>query len=137
MNRAQVEELKRFTPTMWALLRYTAKHCPMARIGGPNNLRRSPRINVGCPVAISGKLPNNIPFKEQAQVVTISKYGAKLLTRLPLKVGMHLKIQPLFGRSVGVFKVVWVGREGTPRAGEVGVEYAGKVHNLLGVTFPP
>jgi hypothetical protein len=27
--------LKRFTPTMWALLRYTAKHCPMAKIGGP------------------------------------------------------------------------------------------------------
>ena len=35
MNRAQEEELKRFTPTMWALLRYTAKHCPMAKIGGP------------------------------------------------------------------------------------------------------
>jgi hypothetical protein len=35
MNRAQEEELKRFTPTMWALLRYTAKHLPMAKIGGP------------------------------------------------------------------------------------------------------
>jgi len=109
----------------------------MPKIGGSNNLRRSARINVGCPVAISGKLSNNIPFKEQARVVTISKHGAKMLTRLPLKVGMHLKIQPLFGKTVGVFKVVWVGREGTPRAGEVGVEYAGKIFNLLGVSFPP
>jgi hypothetical protein len=109
----------------------------MPKVGGSSNLRRSARINVGCPVAISGKLPNNIPFKEQARVVTVSKYGAKMLTRLPLKVGMHLKIQPLLGKSVGVFKVVWVGREGTPRAGEVGVEYAGKILNLLGVNFPP
>jgi hypothetical protein len=35
MNPAQDEKLKLFTPDMWALLRYTAKHCPMAKIGGP------------------------------------------------------------------------------------------------------
>ena len=34
-NRAPEEQVKRFTPTMWALLRYTAKHCPKAKIGGP------------------------------------------------------------------------------------------------------
>jgi hypothetical protein len=34
-NRAPEEQVKRFTPTMWALLRYTAKHCLMAKIGGP------------------------------------------------------------------------------------------------------
>ncbi len=109
----------------------------MARTDDPDNTRRSTRINLGCRVTISGKLPNDAPFKEHAQVVTISKYGAKLLTHLPLKVGMHLKIQPLKGKNVGDFKVVWVGREGTPRAGEIGVEYAGNVLDLLGVNFPP
>jgi len=108
----------------------------MAKIGGPKTTRRSTRIHIGCPVAISGKLLNNIPFKEEARVVTVSRYGAKLLTRLPLKIGMNVKIQPLLGKTAGVFKVVWVGREGTPRAGEVGVEYVGKVLDLLGVIFP-
>jgi hypothetical protein len=99
-------------------------------------LRRSPRINIGCPVRISGKLANDAPFVEDTRVVTISKYGAKMKTRLPLKVGMHLKIRPLQTKTAGVFKVVWIGREGTPRAGEVGVEYAGKALDLLGVSFP-
>jgi hypothetical protein len=77
-----------------------------------------------------------MPFSEETQVVTISKYGAKVKTRMALKVGMNLKVQPLRGDKVGIFKVVWVGREGTPRAGEVGLEYAGKVSDLLGVNFP-
>ena len=108
----------------------------MGRTNGSLPLRRSVRVNIGCPVRISGKLANNAPFAEDTRVVTISKYGAKMKTRLPLKVGMHVKIQPLTGKNTGVFKVVWVGREGTPRAGEVGVEYAGKALNLLGVSFP-
>jgi len=34
MTPAQEEELERLTPTMWAILRYAAKYCPMAKIGG-------------------------------------------------------------------------------------------------------
>ena len=108
----------------------------MGKIAGSLPLRRSVRINIGCPVRISGKLSNNAAFAEDTRVVTISKYGAKMKTRLPLKVGMHVKIQPLQAENVGAFKVVWVGREGTSWAGEVGVEYAGKALNLLGVSFP-
>jgi hypothetical protein len=108
----------------------------MAKTIGSLPLRRSARVNIGCPVTISGVLANNLPFAEETKVVTISKHGARLKTHLPLRVGMHVKIQPLNGSNVGFFKVVWVGRAGTPRAGEVGVEYAGKVSNLLGVNFP-
>jgi len=79
---------------------------------------------------------NHVPFAENAQVVTVSKFGAKMKTRIPLKVGMHVKVEPLLGKKSGVFKVVWVGREGTPRAGEVGVEYAKEVSNTLGINFP-
>lgn len=99
-------------------------------------LRRSGRVNIGCPVKIAGMLANSLPFAEDTHIVTISKFGARLKTRLPLNVGMQLKIQPVYGNTVGVFKVVWVGREGTPRAGEVGVECAVNVSNLLGVNFP-
>jgi hypothetical protein len=108
----------------------------MARTTSSLPLRRSARVNIGCPVMISGTLGNNLPFTEETRVVTISKHGAKLRTRLALKVGMQLKIQPLNGSNVGVFRVVWVGREGTARAGEVGVECPGTVSRVLGVNFP-
>ncbi len=98
--------------------------------------RRSVRVNIGCPVRISGMLANHMPFAENAQIVTVSKFGAKLKTRIPLKVGMQVKVEPLLGKNSGVFKVVWVGREGTPRAGEVGVEYAREIAKILGINFP-
>lgn len=102
---------------------------------GPASLRRSVRVQVQVPVVISGTLPDGSPFLQQGYIVTISKYGAKLKTQLPLKVGTQVKVQPQKGRETGLFRVVWIGREGTPRAGEVGIEYI-QVSNLLGVTFP-
>ena len=108
----------------------------MVKTASSGPLRRSTRVNIGCPVRISGTLANRAPFEEDAQIVTVSKYGAKLKTHLPLKVGMQLKVAPLRGKNSGVFKVVWVGREGTPRVGEVGVEYAREITSILGINFP-
>jgi len=81
-------------------------------------------------------LANHVPFAENAQIVTVSKFGAKLKTRIPLQVGMKVKVEPLRGQKSGIFKVVWVGREGTPRAGEVGVEYPEEIAGILGIRFP-
>jgi hypothetical protein len=98
--------------------------------------RRSTRVNIGCAVRLTGMLNSHSPFAEDAQIVTLSKFGAKIKTGLPLKVGMQVKVQPLRGEKSGVFRVVWVGRKGTPRAGEVGVEYAQEVGDILGINFP-
>ncbi|HXW13440.1 MAG TPA: hypothetical protein VEN79_02935 [Terriglobia bacterium] len=108
----------------------------MVKSTSSSPLRRSMRVNIGCPVRISGTLANHMPFAEDAQIVTVSKYGAKLKTHLPLRVGLQLKVAPLRGKNSGVFKVVWVGREDTPRAGEVGLEYAREVGSILGINFP-
>jgi hypothetical protein len=102
---------------------------------GAPPLRRSVRVQVRVPVTISGKFPDGSPFREQAQIVTISKYGAKLKTELPLKEGAEIKVQPRKGVQPGLFRVVWIGREGTPRAGEIGIECL-RVSSLLGITFP-
>jgi len=107
----------------------------MAKPAATAPLRRSARVNINIPVRISGTLSDNKPFIEDTHVVTVSKFGAKLKTQQPLKVGTQVKVQPKRRRDAGLFRVVWVGREGTPRAGEVGIEYV-KVSNLLGVTFP-
>ncbi len=98
-------------------------------------LRRSSRVTVRVPVTISGTLPDGKPFSEDTQILCISKYGAKVKAQSPLSVGMELKVQPKQRREAGLFRVVWTGREGTPRAGEAGIEYV-KVSNLLGVSFP-
>ena len=108
----------------------------MGKTTGSLQFRRSTRVNIGCPVRISGILPNRGAFEEDAQIVTLSKFGAKVKTLLPLKVGMQVKVEPLLGKQSGVFKVVWVGREGTSRAGEVGVEFGKEVAGILGINFP-
>lgn len=99
-------------------------------------LRRSSRVNIGCPVRISGTMPNHAPFEETAQILTISKFGARLKTPIQLHIGMKVNVEPMRGSQGAVFRVVWVGRAGTPRAGEVGVEYAAPGMNILGINFP-
>jgi hypothetical protein len=99
------------------------------------SLRRSARVNVRIAVKLSGTLPDGKVFSEDTSVVTVSKYGAKLKTQQPLTVGMEVKVQPRGRRQAGLFKVVWIGRPGSPREGEVGIEYV-HVSNLLGIAFP-
>jgi hypothetical protein len=105
------------------------------KAASPPPLRRSVRVQVRVPVTVSGTLADGTAFREQAQVVTVSKYGAKLKTTVPVTVGTEVKIQPNRRAQPGLFRVVWVGHEGTPRAGEIGIEYL-RVSNLLGITFP-
>jgi hypothetical protein len=101
----------------------------------PAPLRRSSRVNIRVPVTISGTLPDNRPFSEDTFILSVSKYGAKVQTRQPLALGMQVKVKPNQRADAGLFTVVWVGHAGTPREGEVGIEYV-RVSNLLGVTFP-
>jgi hypothetical protein len=98
-------------------------------------LRRSARINIRMPVRIFGKRADNQEFSEETFVLTVSKFGARLKTTQPLKIGMELSMQPKGRRPAAKFRVVWVGRPDSPRAGEVGIEYI-TVSNLLGVVFP-
>ena len=99
-------------------------------------LRRSSRVNIACPVRISGLLPNHIPFAEDANIVTISKFGARLKTPIQLHIGMRVTVEPVRGKKSAIFRVVWIGRPGSPRAGEVGLEYTTPGTNILGINFP-
>ncbi len=97
-------------------------------------LRRSARVQLRISVNISGTHPDGKAFDEDTLIVSVSKYGARLKTQTPLKVGVQLKVQ-LKDKKSALFRVVWVGKDGTPRAGEVGIEYI-EVSDLLGVSFP-
>jgi hypothetical protein len=92
-------------------------------------------VNVRIPVWLSGTYPDGKKFTENTYIVTISKYGARVKTGQPLKVGMKVTVEPHRRHQAGLFKVVWVGAPGTSREGEAGIEYS-EVSNLLGVAFP-
>ena len=107
----------------------------MPEAASTSPMRRSSRINIRMPVRIFGKGADNQEFSEETFVLTVSKFGARLRTEQPLKVGMQLSLRPKGRRDVAKFRVVWIGRPDSPRAGEVGIEYI-TVSNLLGVAFP-
>ena len=107
----------------------------MERDGGSVPYRRSARIQARIPVTLSGTLADGKPFKEETYVITVSKFGCRLKTEIPLKVGAQVKLQPRNRGDSAPFRVVWVGRRDTSRSGEIGVEYI-KLSSLLGVSFP-
>jgi hypothetical protein len=97
--------------------------------------RRSSRVHIQIPVIISGTFPDGRPFNEETYLLDISKFGARLKTLLPLQPDMQVEVKPRLGSKSALFRVVWRGEAGTPRAGEVGMEYV-QVTNLLGINFP-
>jgi len=98
-------------------------------------MRRSSRVHLQIPVTISGTWPDGRPFNEETYLLVISKFGARLKTLLPLQPGMQVEVKPRVGSESALFRVVWAGEAGTPRAGEVGMEYV-QVTNFLGINFP-
>jgi hypothetical protein len=99
------------------------------------SFRRSSRVDIRIPVTISGTLLDGKPFSEETYLLSVSKFGVKLKTALPLQPGMEVKVTPSNRRQSALCRVVWTGQAGTPRAGEVGIEYL-EFFNLVGIIFP-
>ncbi len=59
------------------------------------------------------------PFVQHARTLNATKSGARLLGIDCVRVGETVGIQ--HGEQKSRFRVVWVGREDTPRAGQLGV----------------
>jgi len=97
-------------------------------------LRRSTRIQLRIPVLISGTLADGKRFLKEVHVLSVSKFGARIKADVKLSVGAEVRVETK-QKAGATFRVVWVGLEGTPRAGEIGLEYV-KMSNLLGISFP-
>ena len=97
-------------------------------------LRRSIRIQLRIPVLISGTLADGKRFLKEVHVLSVSKVGARIKADVKLSVGAEVRVETK-QKAGATFRVVWVGLEGTPRAGEIGLEYV-KMSNLLGISFP-
>lgn len=83
--------------------------------------RRQRRIASALPVRIWGVDAHFFPFAQSGSIRNFNNLGAVIQ-------GIHRHIKPgetvelQFGKKTAHFRVVWVGKKGTPREGEIGVE---------------
>src|ERR1700722_19645453 len=83
--------------------------------------RRNPRVTVLLPVRVWGVDTHSLPFTQSAAVKNLSANGAVLR-------GLHRRVNPgqilevETAESRAQFRVVWVGRTGSRREGEVGLQ---------------
>lgn len=83
--------------------------------------RRRRRIVSVLPVRVWGIDAHAFPFAQAASVRNFSGAGAVVQgVRRHVQPGETLELQ--CGRSRAQFRIVWVGKPGTPREGEIGVE---------------
>src|SRR5215471_12539319 len=81
--------------------------------------RREPRVEVSFEVKAWGLDRHGKPFVQHARTLDITKLGAKLIGIDCVNVGEIIGIQN--GEQKARFKVIWIGRENTPKAGQIGV----------------
>jgi hypothetical protein len=83
--------------------------------------RQTPRVTALLPVRIWGLDMHAFPFIQLARVKNISAGGAVLQgVRQLIRPGEFLDVQ--FGDEKAQFRVIWVGKPGTDRQGEIGLE---------------
>ncbi len=83
--------------------------------------RRNPRVTVLLPVQVWGVDAHSLPFTQLVTVKNLSASGVVVQgLRRRVSPGEILEVQTGDGKAQ--FRVVWVGRMGSPREGEVGLQ---------------
>ena len=66
----------------------------------PSQRPRSPRVPVNFSVELEGDSDDSTPFHVTAEAVRVSRGGATLITDIPARVGMRVRLTPPFGRAL-------------------------------------
>ena len=66
----------------------------------PSQRPRSPRVPVNFTVELEGDADDAQPFRVTAEAVRVSRGGATLVTDIPARAGMRVRLTPPFGRSL-------------------------------------
>jgi len=112
-----------------------AKESRVAATSAAN--RRSTRLSIGIPIAISGTDREGNPFKENTRTVVINKQGAKVVTTNQLSLGAEILIENRALKYSGKAMVVWIGdRRSAKEPVEMGVQLL-EASNIWGIEFPP
>jgi len=82
--------------------------------------RREPRKEIGATVRIFGTNSSGQVFSENAVTVNVSQQGAEL-SGVQAELNLDEIIGLTYGKNRVHFRVKWVGKPGTPKAGHVGL----------------
>jgi hypothetical protein len=79
----------------------------------PSQRPRSPRVPVNFTVELEGSAPDDDkPFQVIAEAVRVSRGGATLITEIPARTGMRVRLTPPFGRALEAeVNGVWTNEE--------------------------
>jgi hypothetical protein len=103
---------------------------------GPEpNRRRSQRVMLSVPVAVSGQTPDGT-FTEDTQTLVINAHGALISLKTKVSEGQTLRIRTRMHAEEEDCHVIWVG----PAVGEktqCGIEFAHPSPDFWHVNFPP
>lgn len=66
----------------------------------PSQRPRSPRVPVNFTVELEGLNAEDEPFRVTAEAVRVSRGGATLVTDVPARPGMRVRLTPPFGRML-------------------------------------
>ncbi|HEY6249109.1 MAG TPA: PilZ domain-containing protein [Candidatus Angelobacter sp.] len=103
--------------------------------------RREQRVERNFEVKVWGLDRHGKPFMQHARTLDITQLGARLIGVDCVNVGETIGIQN--GDHKARFKVVWMGRENTPKAGQIGVHCLEPDKTIFGrpsqniITAPP
>src|SRR5437763_16854525 len=97
--------------------------------------RREPRVELQLPIRVFGKDINGKAVLEKIVTIDVSRRGVKL-SRVQAQIKVGETIGMTHGQTKGRFVVRWVGAIGTPRAGQIGIEYTSPQKPFWSVPLP-
>jgi hypothetical protein len=99
--------------------------------------RRSDRLMLTVPLAVSGVDAKGMEFKENARTITLNRHGARVMFSRLLTSGQNIRITNLVSRREANFRVVGPLSPHTEKGGEWGVETLDGQKDIWGIQFPP
>src|ERR1044071_4269836 len=95
-------------------------------------VRRSSRVLVTLPLAVSGQKKDGSHISGAAETILVNKHGAKIRSSIPLEPQMQLRVALLAPYKWRTAEVVWANFD----AHEYGIQLQNP-ENFWGVCFPP
>jgi hypothetical protein len=104
----------------------------MAQMIASERGRRSSRVLVTLPLAVSGQKSDGSHVSGAAETILVNRHGAKIRSSVPLETKMEVRVAMLAPYKWRVGQVVWA----DSRESEYGIELY-RPENFWGIYFPP
>jgi hypothetical protein len=104
----------------------------MPQVSGTERGRRSSRVLVSLPLAVSGQKSDGSHVSGSAETILVNRHGARIRSTVPLEPHMEVRVAMLAPYKWRVGQVVWA----DSREREYGIELH-RPENFWGIYFPP